>query len=92
MPKKLFSVRNILALAVIGLVIFLFANEGFRKMAGQYIELHKMKARSEVLRTENKMLSDELRLLQTDEKTFERIAKRELGYVGEGEVEYRIPR
>lgn len=72
------------------LVLFLFGNSGFRKMIQRYWEIHRLRAELEQLKKENTLLRKEVYYLEQDSSYIERIARRELGLVSPGEVEYRF--
>jgi|AGTN01.3.fsa_nt_gi Septum formation initiator len=72
------------------LVLFLFGNSGFRKMIQRYWEINRLEASLEQLKKENALLKREAYYLEHDPSYIERIARRELGLVSQGEVEYRF--
>ncbi|MBN1621083.1 MAG: septum formation initiator family protein [Endomicrobiales bacterium] len=74
----------------IALVLFLFGNAGFRKLVRRHWEMYKLKAEFEHLQRESGILEKEIYLLENDESYIERIARKELGLIAPGEVEYRF--
>lgn len=56
-----------------------------RKMA-----LRRLQAKLEDLRRENQQLSQELQRLRTDPRAIEQVARRDLGLIQPGEIEYRF--
>ena len=85
-----FSRRNIFI--IIGALVFvwLFANEGFRALVRRYWEIHKLNGELENLKMENANLRKEIYLLENDQSYIEYIARRELGVISQGEVEYNF--
>lgn len=82
------SRRKIFIIAGALLLVWLFANEGFRTMVRRYWELHKLGNELETLKKENANLRKEIYLLETDQSYIEYIARRELGVISQGEVEF----
>ncbi|MHB9156223.1 MAG: FtsB family cell division protein [Endomicrobiales bacterium] len=72
------------------LCLFLFGNSGFRKMLQRYWEIHRLNTDLERLKKENVLLRKESYYLEEDSSYIERIARRELGLIAPGEVEYRF--
>jgi len=75
---------------VTAVVIFLFTNAGFRKMLGRYWDMHSLQNELAQLKKENSLLKREIYLLEDDSTYIERIARKELGLVSQGEIEYRF--
>ena len=71
-------------------VLFLFGNAGFRKLIRRYWEIYKLKAECEQLERENDLLQKEIYILENDASYIEKIARKELGVIAPGEVEYRF--
>lgn len=71
-------------------LLFLFANPGFRRMIRRYWEISSLKGNIENLKKENSLLKQEIYLLEQDPSYIERIARKELGLISAGEVEYRF--
>ena len=84
------SNRTIYIVIGIALVSFLLGNPGSRRMFRRYWEIHKLKGMAELLKKENLLLRKEVYLLEKDQSYIERVARRELGRVSKGEVEYRF--
>lgn len=76
-------------LAVIVLLV-LFGNAGFRALMRRYWELHKLKAELSQLKRENALLKEEVYHLENNPSYIERIARKELGVIAPGEIEYRF--
>jgi cell division protein FtsB len=74
------------------IVVILVANTGFRKMVRRYWEIYKLKSEIEQLKKENVLLKKEVFYLEEDTSYVEQIARRELGLIAPGEVEYRFKR
>ena len=83
--------RNYWVYAVVFIVVlFLAGNQGFRTMVRRYWELHKLRGELELLKKENSLLQKEVYYLEGDTSYVERIARKELGLISPGEVEYRF--
>jgi cell division protein FtsB len=87
MTKKRHPLFYILAA---GVLLFLFANAGFRTMVRRYGEIRTLKSEIGLLKHENMYLKREVYYLEHDASYIERMARRELGLVAAGEVEYRF--
>jgi len=74
----------------LAVVIFLFTNSGFRKLVQRYWELNRLGSELQQLKKENALLKKEIYLLEEDRTYIERIARKELGLISPGEVEYRF--
>lgn len=79
-----------LALAAGVLAVF-FGNAGFRSMVSNWLELRRLKGELVRLEREEKELGVQLSALRSGEGPVERLARRELGYIKKGEIEYRFP-
>lgn len=83
--------RKISIIVGVGLVVvFLFGNSGFRKMLRRYWEINHLQTELGNLKKESTMLQKEVYVLQQDKTYIERMARKELGLVSQGEVEYRF--
>jgi len=77
---------------VIGAIaLFLIANQGFRTLVRNYLELTRLKKQQIVLEKDKVELKKQLELLNTRDIYVERIARKELGLIKPGETEYRFP-
>ena len=72
------------------MAFFLFGNAGFRKMVRRYWEINRFQSELASLKKENVLLRKEVYFLEKDPSYIERIARRELGLISPGEVEYRF--
>ena len=77
-------------LSVVLLAIF-FGNSGFRSLVRNYIELRRLRLEMLSLEREEKRTEALLIDAKSGNHTVERYARRELGYIGNGEIEYRFP-
>lgn len=68
-----------------------FGNQGFRGLIRSYRELSALRKELAHLEEEASRLESRNRLLKTAESTLERLARRELGFIKPGEIEYRFP-
>ena len=75
----------------LGLLAVFFGNQGFRSLVRNYLELRGLKQEIAALETEEKRSAERLKLLRSGDSSVERLARRELGYVRKGEIEYRFP-
>lgn len=74
-----------------GVLALFFGNAGFRSLVSNWLELHRLKKELVHLEKEEKELDDQLKALRGGEGPVERLARRELGYIKKGEIEYRFP-
>ena len=80
--------RLVLSALILGA---LFGNQGFRSMVSNWIELRELRRELGELDCEQARLSRRLRAARGNGLALERLARRELGYVRPGEIEYRFP-
>lgn len=73
-----------------GLLAALFGNSGFRSLAGNWLELRRLNKEIAGLEREEQRLDAELKALRAGDGPVERLARRELGYIKKGEIEYRF--
>ena len=78
-------------LAVAGFLALLFGNQGFRTLVRNYRELRSLRREIADLRVEEGRLSGRLGTVRSGDAALERLARRELGFVKKGEIEYRFP-
>jgi len=84
-------VRFQVTAAVIFLILlFLFANQGFKKMINNRQELKRLEAEIQKLQQQQELLIKELALAKHDLPYLERVARKELGLIQPGEIEYRF--
>jgi cell division protein FtsB len=89
---KTFLMNNWPRLAIsFALLAVFFGNQGFRSLVRNYIELRSLKKDLVALENEERHSSERLKLLRSGDVSVERMARRELGYVRKGEIEYRFP-
>ncbi len=81
--------RRLLAAAALSLVFF--ANQGFRTLARNWRHLRDIRREVVALEREERRLAERLRLLRAGDWALERMARRELGFLKKGEIEYRFP-
>ncbi len=87
--KKIFKNRVVLFL-VICFFLFLFGNSKFRRVVIGYIRVNKMKKELVKLEEENERLKQQLNIVKEDPFYIEEIARKELGLLKPGEIEYRF--
>ncbi|MBI3289619.1 MAG: septum formation initiator family protein [Elusimicrobia bacterium] len=73
------------------LLLVFFGNGGFRSLARNFMELRRLDAEIVALEREEKELDGKLKSLRSGDGPVERLARRELGYIKKGEIEYRFP-
>ena len=78
-------------LAGTGLLVVFFGNAGFRSLTRNWLELRRLNAEIVALDQEEKELDSRLKSLRSGDGPVERLARRELGYIKKGEIEYRFP-
>lgn len=74
-----------------GLLGLFFGNGGFRSLVHNWLELRRLNADLARLDREEKDLTAKLSALRAGDGPVERLARRELGYIKKGEIEYRFP-
>lgn len=79
------------AAAALAAAAILFGNRGFRKAAVNTLLLHRIEREDSALLREEARLRKELAAARSDDRALEAAARRELGYLKPGEVEYRFP-
>ncbi len=78
-------------LAGAALLAVFFGNAGFRSLVSNWRELRRLHAQIDQLRGDEKDLDAKLAALRTGNGAVERAARRDLGYIKKGEIEYRFP-
>ncbi|MBI5883896.1 MAG: septum formation initiator family protein [Elusimicrobia bacterium] len=79
-----------LLLSVFLLTVF-FGNQGFRGLVRNWLELRRLRAEIAALEREQAGISGKLKSVRAGDAALERMARRELGFVKTGEIEYRFP-
>ncbi|MDD5303737.1 MAG: septum formation initiator family protein [Elusimicrobia bacterium] len=79
--------------AVAGAVLLFvfFGNGGFRSLTRNWLELRRLNKEIVELQRDEKELDGRLKALRSGDGPVERLARRELGYIKKGEIEYRFP-
>lgn len=77
--------------AIAVLLAVFFGNQGFRGLVGNWWQLRRLKGELASLEREEAQQAERLKLLRSGDQSLERMARRELGYVRKGEIEYRFP-
>jgi cell division protein FtsB len=73
------------------LVAVFFGNAGFRSLVSNWRELHRLRGQIDDLNRQEKDLDAKLAALRAGDGPVERAARRDLGYIKKGEIEYRFP-
>lgn len=76
--------------AAVVLAVF-FGNGGFRSLTRNWLELRRLNHEIVALQAEEAELAEKLKALRAGDGPVERLARRELGYIKKGEIEYRFP-
>lgn len=71
-------------------VLFLFSNQSFRTYWQKKRYLAKLERDLKEIQLENKKLKMEIHRIETDPRIIEQHARRELGLIQPGEIEYRF--
>ncbi|MCR4296448.1 MAG: septum formation initiator family protein [Elusimicrobia bacterium] len=73
------------------LLAVFFGNGGFRSLTRNWLELRRLNKEIVALQRDEKELNEKLKALRAGDGPIERLARRELGYIKKGEIEYRFP-
>ena len=73
------------------LLYVFFGNAGFRSLVTNWLELRRLKRDIVQLNLDEKELDVSLKALRAGDAGVERAARRDLGYIKKGEIEYRFP-
>lgn len=74
-----------------GLFYVFFGNAGFRSLVRNWLELRRLRGEIVQLDKDEKDLDAKLKALRSGDGAVERAARRDLGYIKKGEIEYRFP-
>ena len=88
MKQRKKTVKTILLCIYVLAIILLLVNKTTIKLFHRFIEYHKLKADLQILNIENNNYKENLSQLEKDPTYIQKIAKAELGVIGEGEVLY----
>ena len=78
-------------LAAAGLAALFFGNEGFRSLVRNYLELRRLRSEIAGLKREEERQAERMKFVKSGDAALERLARRELGFIKKGEIEYRFP-
>ena len=78
-------------LAGAALVAVFLGNAGFRSLVSNWRELRRLRAQIDELNLQQKDLDAKLAGLRSGDGAVEAAARRDLGYIKKGEIEYRFP-
>ncbi len=73
------------------LLFVFFGNAGFRSMVSNWMELRRLNREIVSLDRDEKELDARLKALRSGDGGVEQAARRDLGYIKKGEIEYRFP-
>ena len=74
-----------------GLLAVFFGNAGFRSLVSNWMELRRLRREIVQHDRDEKDLDVRLKALRSGDAGVERAARRDLGYIKKGEIEYRFP-
>lgn len=77
-------------LGILAIYVF-FGNSGFRGLVGHWYQLRKMRGDIANLERDEASLEAKLKSVRAGDTAVEAAARRELGYIGKDEIEYRFP-
>ena len=72
------------------LLIVFFGNQGFIGLVRNYKQLRRLRQEIAALEREEASLSERLKVMRSGDASLERLARKELGYIKKGEIEYRF--
>lgn len=75
-----------------GIVALAFGNSGFRRLVTRWWELRRLQGELKSLEEDRSRLESRLSSAERAGPELERAARRDLGYLRPGEVEYRFPK
>ncbi len=87
-PKK--HKAKLKYIILLALTIFLLANRGFRSLIKNYLELRRLKNQKIELKSEELGLEKSFSTMK-EPGQIEHTARKELGLIKPGEIEYRFP-
>lgn len=73
------------------LAAVLLGNQGFRSLARNWLELRRLRAEIDQLKREEARQVERMKFVKSGDAALERLARRELGFIKKGEIEYRFP-
>ena len=73
------------------LVAVLLGNQGFRSLARNLFELRRLRSEIAELKREEGRQAERMKFVKSGDAALERLARRELGFIKKGEIEYRFP-
>ncbi|MDI6642297.1 MAG: septum formation initiator family protein [Elusimicrobiota bacterium] len=85
-----FSNKFIRIIIILAVLVLLTANKGFRTLIIRAIEYKKINKEILELKRKNQEIEREIYLLENDESYIDYCIRKDLGYLKEGEVEYRF--
>ena len=77
-------------LGAAALLVVFFGNAGFRSLVANWRELRRLDRELVQLGRDEKDLDAKLKALRAGDGGVERVARRDLGYIKKGEIEYRF--
>jgi len=89
-PRRRWAGRALMVAGIAAIVIILFGNRGFRRLLSNTIYLRRLNSGIVALKEEQARLKARIAAVRGDDVELERVARKELGYLKSGEVEYRF--
>lgn len=84
------TINIIVALVILGILVFLFGNRNFRAVIILGERIERLKKDIEKLNENNVRLEDELRQIKENPEYFENLARKKLGMIKPGEKKYKF--
>jgi len=84
------SKKNIIITVLVFIGLGILVNVGITQIFTRYRELKKLDNQIVIQQTANERLKKEINLAKTDISYIERLARKELGLIQPGEIEYRF--
>ena len=91
MPERPIVRRIAYGALGVGMAALLLGNRGFRRLVSNWFLLRRLDAERRALDAEEERLRKAIAAARTDDGALEARARKELGYLKAGEVEYRFP-
>ncbi|MCX8044039.1 MAG: septum formation initiator family protein [Desulfobacterota bacterium] len=88
--KRIVITSGFLATMITLLLLTMFGQRGFIHVTRLQSELREIEKKNVLLRQENEMIKRDIELLRNNLKYIEELARKELGFVKEGERVYRL--
>jgi cell division protein FtsB len=91
MPRLTPNRRWLPTLVALAAILSLLVNRGFRRLVSNTLAIKRLEQRLAGLNNEEVELNTQIEKFKKSDVVLENAARRELGYLKPGEVEYRFP-